>query len=67
MMKKVLFLFVNLLFLCTYLSAQEVQKSDLQQRAEAVDPQKNIASARSLYIHAFNDYANKGQVRQGVE
>ena len=67
MMKKVLFLFVNLLFLCTYLSAQEVQKSDLQQRAEAVDPKKNIASARSLYIHAFNDYANKGQIRQGVE
>ena len=66
-MKKVLFLFVNLLFLCTYLSAQEVQKSDLQQRAEAVDPKKNIASARSLYIHAFNDYANKGQIRQGVE
>ena len=67
MMKKVLFLFVNLLFLCTNVSAQEVQKSDLQQRAEAVDPKKNIASARSLYIHAFNDYANKGQIRQGVE
>ena len=66
-MKKVLFLFVNLLFLCTNVSAQEVQKSDLQQRAEAVDPKKNIASARSLYIHAFNDYANKGQIRQGVE
>ena len=67
MMKKVLFLFVNLLFCCTFVCAQEVKKSDLQQRAEAVDPQKNIASARSLYIHAFNDYANKGQVRQGVE
>ncbi|MBR5747835.1 MAG: sensor histidine kinase [Prevotella sp.] len=66
-MKKVLFLFVNLLFCCTFVCAQEVKKSDLQQRAEAVDPQKNIASARSLYIHAFNDYANKGQVRQGVE
>ena len=47
--------------------AQENQKSSLQQRAEAVDPKKNIASARSLYIHAFNDYANKGQIRQGVE
>ena len=66
-MKKVLFLLVNLLFFCSYMSAQEVQKSDLQQRAEAVDAKKNIASARSLYIHAFNDYANKGQVRQGVE
>ena len=66
-MKKVLFLFVNLIFCCTFVSAQEVKKSDLQQRAEAVDPQKNIASARSLYIQAFNDYVNKGQVHQGVE
>ena len=56
-----------LLSCCAYIHAQEVQKSELQQRAEAVDPKKNIASARSLYIHAFNDYANKGQVRQGVE
>ena len=67
MMKKVLFLFVNLLVCCTFVHAQEVQKSELQQKAEAVDPQKHIASARSLYIHAFNDYVNKGQVRQGVE
>jgi len=67
MMKKVVFLFVNLFFCCAFVSAQEVKKSDLQQRAEAVDPQKNIASARSLYIHAFNDYVNKGQIRQGVE
>ena len=66
-MKKVLFLFVNLLVCCTFVHAQEVQKSELQQKAEAVDPQKHIASARSLYIHAFNDYVNKGQVRQGVE
>ena len=66
-MKKVLFLFVNLLVCCAFVQAQEVQKSELQQKAEAVDPQKHIASARSLYIHAFNDYVNKGQVRQGVE
>ena len=66
-MKKVLFLFVNLIFCCAFVGAQEVKKSDLQQRAEAVDPQKNIASARSLYIQAFNDYVNKGQVRHGVE
>ena len=67
MMKKVLLLFVSLLFCCAFVNAQEAEKSDLQKRAEAVDPQKNIASARSLYIHAFNDYANKGKVRQGVE
>ena len=67
MMKKVLFLFVNLFVCCAFVQAQEVQKSELQQKAEAVDPQEHIASARSLYIHAFNDYVNKGQVRQGVE
>ena len=66
-MKKVLFLFVNLLICCTFVHAEEVQKSELQQKAEAVDPQKHIASARSLYIQAFSDYANKGQMRQGVE
>ena len=47
--------------------AQEGQKSDLQKRAEATDPAQNIAQARSLYIHAFNDYYNKGQIAQGVE
>lgn len=67
MNKKVLFLLLNLFFCCAFVSAQEAQKSDLQKRAEAVDPKKNIASARSLYIQAFNDYANKGQIRQGVE
>ena len=48
-------------------NAQEEKKSDLQKRAEAVDPKENIATARSLYIHAFNDYYNRGLMRQGVE
>ena len=66
-MKKVLILLLNLLFCCGIVSAQEVQKSDLQKRAEAIDPKQNIAGARSLFIHAFNDYYNKGQIAQGVE
>ena len=61
----VLILLMNLLF-CGFVSAQEEQKSDLEKRAEAVDPKQNIAAARSLYIHAFNDYYNKGKIRQGV-
>ena len=65
MNRKVIILFFSLFFCGSFVSAQE--KSDLQKRAEAVDPGKSIASARSLYIHAFNDYANKGQVKQGVE
>ena len=46
---------------------QEAAKSELQQRAEAVDTKKSIGSARSLYIQAFSDYANKGQISQSVE
>ncbi len=65
--KKVLFFLFSLLFFGTFAGAQEAQKSDLHKRAEAVDPKQHIASARSLYIHAFNDYYNKGQIRQGVE
>ena len=48
-------------------SAQEVGKSDLHKRAEAADPKTHVADARSLYIHAFNDYYNRGQMKLGVE
>ena len=67
MNKKIIFLFASLLLCLTMVSAQEVKKSDLHKRAEAVDPKENIATARSLYIHAFNDYYNHGQMRQGIE
>ena len=67
MNRKILILLLNLLFCCTVAMAQQAEKSDLHKRAEAVDPKQNIAQARSLFIHAFNDYANKGQVAQGVE
>lgn len=66
-MNKIYFLLMSLLFSYASINAQETEKSDIQKRAEAVDPQQNIANARSLFIHAFNDYANRGQVRQGVE
>ncbi len=67
MNKKVLVLLFCLLASSAFINAQEVKKSDLQQKAEAIDPKKNIAGARSMYIHAFNDYSNKGQIHQGVE
>ena len=67
MNRKFTLLFVNLLFCCSVAFAQEAQKSDLQKQAEAINAQENIAQARSTYIHAFNDYANKGQVLQGVQ
>ena len=60
--------FISLLF-CLMLGCMlaSAQKSDLQQRAEAADAAGTIASARSLYIHAFNEYATKGQTQQAVE
>ncbi|MCR5198880.1 MAG: HAMP domain-containing histidine kinase [Prevotella sp.] len=67
MNRKVFMLLFSLLFCCAYVSAQEVQKSELQQRAESVDSKKEIAKARSLYIQAFNDYTGKGQIAQAVE
>ena len=66
MNKKVITLLLSLCFCCAFATAQEEQKSDLHKRAEAVDP-KHIATARSLYIHAFNDYANKGNTQEGVK
>ncbi len=66
MNKKTVFL---LALLCNFLMAiaQDAQKSSLQQRAEAEDEKQNIAAARSLYIHAFNDYANRGLTEPGVK
>jgi signal transduction histidine kinase len=67
MYKKVSILLLSLLFSFITGNAQQQEKSDLQKRAEAVDPKQDIAKARSLYIHAFNDYANNGKVDLGVE
>ncbi len=64
---KLFILLLNLLFCCVVVNAQNDQKSDLHKRAEAVDPVHNIANARSMFIHAFNDYYNKGQIMLGVE
>ena len=64
-MKKVLILLLSLFFCCSVVEAQE--KSDIQNRAEAVKSGKNAGSTRSSYIRAFKDYCNKGQIHQGVE
>ena len=67
MNKKLFIFFWSMLFFCVFAQAQEVQKSELQQRAETEDAKNNIAAARSLFIRAFDDYAGKGQIKQGVE
>ena len=67
MSNKILVCFVTLFLGCGIVNAEEVQKSELQQRAEAIDANKNIAAARSTFIRAFEDYAAKGSVRQAAE
>ena len=65
MNKKVFIFLLSILFCCGFVSAQ--QKSELQQRAESDNEKGNVASARFHFIRAFEDYANKGQMDQGVE
>ena len=64
MNKKVFILFLGLSLSCTNINAQETKQSELQQRAEAA---VTVPTARFLYIRAFEDYVNKGQIQQGVE
>ena len=67
MSKKVLILLISVFFCSAVVSAQEVQKSEHHQRAEAEDASGHIGTARYEYIRAFEDYANKGQMQQSVE
>lgn len=67
MVKRVLFLFWSLLCCCIIAGAQDLKKSDLQQRAETEYANKHVATARSLYIKAYADYLERGLMSQGVE
>ena len=67
MYRKVFLLLMSLMLCCGITYAQEAQKNALQQRAEADGEKGNIGSSRFYYIRAFEDYAGKGQLRQGVE
>ena len=67
MNRKVLIFLVNLILCCAVASAQEVQKSELQQKAEAADKEGTVATARYMYIRAFEDYVNKGKMKEAVD
>ena len=67
MSKRLLIFGLNVLLCCGYVSAQEIQKSELQQQAEEEVTKGQVAKARSLYIRAFDSYANQGQYRKSVE
>lgn len=66
MNKKVLILLANLFLCCAIVCAQE-QKSELQQKAEAADKEGTVATARYMYIRAFEEYVGKGQMKQAVD
>ena len=69
-MNKKIFVIILSLLVCTIpVSAQQVEKSSFHQRADEASAKgpESIAMARSLYIRSFEDYANKGKMRQSVE
>ncbi len=61
--KRLFVFFISVCFGCVSLMAE---KSELHQRAESEYASHHIASARSLYIRAFEGYAAKGQMEDGV-
>ena len=67
MKRALLVIVLNLFFCCATVIAQENQKSELEQRAEDDSKNGKMVSARSNYIRAFGDYANKGMMKQAVE
>ena len=60
-------LIVSMLFCSLTAWAEESKKSQLHQQAESIDTKENIAKARSTFIHAFNDYANRGEIALATE
>ena len=59
-MKKFVLIILFSLLISGTICAQEI--SELQKQAEAVDPAKEVAKARSLYLRAFYDYTKKGHM-----
>ncbi len=67
-MRKVLsLLFASFLFCSLSLHAEEVKKSKLHLQAESINAKENAAKARSTFIHAFNDYASRGEIALATE
>lgn len=67
MKKRLCILFLSMLFICAFSVAQGATKNDFEQKAEAAKERGENTTARYLYIRAYEDYVNKGSLRQGVE
>ena len=60
-------LIVSMLFCSITALAEETKKSQLHKQAESIDAKENVAKARSTYVHAFNDYASRGEIALATE
>ena len=67
MKRKVFIFLLSLSFSCHLAVAQDAQKSQLQQRAETEFENHHPNTARYTYIRAYEDYFQKGQMKQGIE
>lgn len=59
------FLYLVLALACSIMAS--AQKSELQERAESEMSRGNVATARYLFIKAFDEYSGQGKLSQGVE
>ncbi len=60
-------LIVSMLFCSVTALADNSKKSKLHQQAESIDAKENVAMARSTYLQAFSDYANRGEIALATE
>lgn len=60
-------LIVSMLFCSITVLAEESKKSQLHKQAESIDAKENVAKARSTYVHAFSDYASRGEIALATE
>ena len=67
MKRKVLIILLSLTFSCGLAVAQDAEKSQLQKHAETEFENHHPNSARYTYIRAYEDYFQKGQMKQGIE
>ena len=66
MKRNLLVCLLTLTMSCLLATAQEAQKSQLQQRAETEFENHHPVTARYTYIRAFDDYADRGQMEPSV-
>ena len=67
MYRRLIIILLCMVACASFVGAQDNKKSELQQHAEADYEKGNVASSRFHFIRAFEDYAQKGQLKEAVE